>query len=321
MNYNKIDETFIFEAKEAFDKISTKSLSSSQVYIYRRNLENHIHIPDLELIREQIFENINNSEYPDQYINNLKINFKDAFDLIEDLRKEKYNLKSELRELEYIPKSCGLEFDYDESNKYFIFQKEHTEEAVNKYPPIPDGKIKNLMSWYYEYSKKVKERDYPRRVSTWRQVCDLLMIYNETYDRLNKQILLVTNLLELAEYLQEILSEAKKTIEQKQLPIEVIEDNSDEVIQPELTAISHKVVLLYELGIIEYLTKVRNEKYPTLSNKQFAKLIGFILGIKGNSETIRKCISGYGQHTKDDPKSKKALKAVKAELSKIDVVL
>ena len=59
-----------------------------------------------------------------------------------------------------------------------------------------------------------------------------------------------------------------------------------------------------------------------MSDTKFAELIGLILGLQGKKiEAVRKGISGYGQGTKDNPKTLKALNKVKSELLKFGIEL
>lgn len=90
----------------------------------------------------------------------------------------------------------------------------------------------------------------------------------------------------------------------------------------ELEKTAHKIVLLHELGVIGHLQKLREQKNSTLSDTKFAELIGLILGLQGKKiEAVRKGISGYGQGTKDDPKTPTALQKVRSELLKFGIEL
>lgn len=112
--------------------------------------------------------------------------------------------------------------------------------------------------------------------------------------------------------------ESKDNFWFQQLPtVEVDEKNTE--IQLELDISGHKIVFLKELGVIDFLNKVFKAKNPSLNQTEFSKLLAPIIGI--NSETLRKGLSGYGQKTKDDPKSKDALNKVKSELLKFGIEL
>lgn len=111
-----------------------------------------------------------------------------------------------------------------------------------------------------------------------------------------------------------------ESIEQQTPTVEVFEETIE--LDTELEKTAHKVVLLHELRVIEHLQKLCKEKNPTMSHTKFAELIGFILGLQGKKiEAVRKGLSGYGQKTRDDPKTKDALKKVKSELLKFGIEL
>lgn len=103
---------------------------------------------------------------------------------------------------------------------------------------------------------------------------------------------------------------------------EVVDETTELDAELEKKITGHKVVLLHELGVIEHLQKLCKEKNPTMSHTKFAELVGLILGLQSKkSETVRKCISGYGQGTKDDPKTSNALTTVKSKLLKFGIEL
>ena len=90
----------------------------------------------------------------------------------------------------------------------------------------------------------------------------------------------------------------------------------------ELTAVAHKVVLFHELGIIEPLKKLCRSKNPTLSDTQFADLVGSMMGFRDKQlETVRKALSAYGQGKSGDVKSKAAMNNVKSQLMKFGIDL
>ena len=75
---------------------------------------------------------------------------------------------------------------------------------------------------------------------------------------------------------------------------------------------SHKFLVLYELGLIDYLKK----QYPVLdydTNTLISKLFGAILEVK--SETLRSCLNHAGTGHKNDPITKSGVNEVKSLFS------
>ncbi len=95
-----------------------------------------------------------------------------------------------------------------------------------------------------------------------------------------------------------------------------------EVTALDITKVAHKVVLFHELGVIEPLKRFCQSKNPTLSDTQFADLVGSMMGFQGKQlETVRKALSGYGQGGSGDVKSAAAINKVKSELMKFGIEL
>lgn len=88
----------------------------------------------------------------------------------------------------------------------------------------------------------------------------------------------------------------------------------NEELRIELDTEGHKIVMLKELGIIDDIEQRLKNKNPNISAKEISIFLSSVMGV--NSETIRKALSGYGQNTKDDPKTQKAIKKVKSEMAK-----
>jgi len=86
--------------------------------------------------------------------------------------------------------------------------------------------------------------------------------------------------------------------------------------------VGHKIVLLYELGIIEYLKK---EYFSLLQSERtdtdFAKLIAYLIGEKDKTENIRRAISGIKTGKKNDPATPPAIRQVKSYLATLDIDL
>lgn len=90
----------------------------------------------------------------------------------------------------------------------------------------------------------------------------------------------------------------------------------------EITAVAHKVVLFHELGIINPLKKLCLNKNPTLSDTQFAELVGGMMGFEGKKlGTVRKALISYGQGKGGDVKSNAAMKEVKSKLMRFGIEL
>ncbi|MFC2099094.1 hypothetical protein ACFLSP_05040, partial [Bacteroidota bacterium] len=84
----------------------------------------------------------------------------------------------------------------------------------------------------------------------------------------------------------------------------------------ELSATSHKFLLLYELGVIDYL----KQQYPKLdydTNTIISKLLGAILEVK--SDTLRNCLNEVGTGHKNDPITKPGVNKVKSVFSSFGI--
>ena len=83
----------------------------------------------------------------------------------------------------------------------------------------------------------------------------------------------------------------------------------------EITAVAHKVVLFHELGVIDPLKIFCKSKNPTLTDNQFADLVGSMMGFQGKQlGTVRKALSGYSHAGAGSVKSKAAMKKVRSQL-------
>jgi len=135
-------------------------------------------------------------------------------------------------------------------------------------------------------------------------------LYEDLYD----QILL----LEKSEKLKQ--EEHLKNFQQTQK----INKVQEEQIEPlELDYMSHKLLMLYYLGVTDFLI----EKHPTLKNEmntKLAKLLHPFIGKGENkraeTDTIRKVIEGlYSVSSSYNPLTEKAIDKVRSELSKVGI--
>lgn len=309
MNYSKLDESKIFEAKRAFDKIMDFGFG---VEIKKGALKNYIPIPDLTAVVSQIRQNIDIHLDKTKYVKQLKVKFRHAFELIEDLREEKYNLENQLNELKKLPQDFHLILDYDENTSRFFFGDKYRQSAPFEHTFNLGQEFKELALSHYFYTKNI------RPDADDLEAVNLLERYNMDFKILTEMLDNANELLILAETIQETLNNTRKLLTETSLKMNTLEENEESSILIEKT--THKLVLLHELGVIECLQKVRKEKNPNLSDSQFADLVGSILGLQGKQiTTVRKGISGYGRGGQDDPKTDRAFRKVKSELIKFGI--
>lgn len=77
-----------------------------------------------------------------------------------------------------------------------------------------------------------------------------------------------------------------------------------------LDKVSHKIVLLFETGVIEHL----KTNYKNLSDEQFAKLVSNIIGEENNVETIRKALVYINTTSPKNPINKTSSSKIKSLL-------
>ncbi len=87
-------------------------------------------------------------------------------------------------------------------------------------------------------------------------------------------------------------------------------------------SLSHKILLLHELGVVEYLQKEFFHAQQTLRNgTDLANLLSNIIGEPTKSETIRKHLSGIHSKGKDSIVTNPGIKEVKKFLSQFNMPL
>lgn len=202
--------------------------------------------------------------------------------------------------------------DMTESDVNTAFLKralEYYELDSNSLSPV---NFYNFLSFHYER--------YKYKLSSWLDYISCL------FDNLDINRIPTLTSLQIKKLVNEWI--AQKRLELTELNGEIIRHQSPTVekveetieLDTELEKTAHRIVLLHELGIIEHLQKLRNEKFSTLTDAKFAQLIGLILDLKGNKiDAVRKGISGYGLKKKDDPKTPKALNEVKSKLLQLGI--
>ncbi len=84
---------------------------------------------------------------------------------------------------------------------------------------------------------------------------------------------------------------------------------------------AHKILLLHELGILDYLTeKYFSAKQTIRTNTDLAKLISSIIS-DPNPDTVRKCITGINSDGKNSITTKQGIREVKRYLAAFDINL
>lgn len=210
MKYSELDETLIFEAKRAFDKIIAFDFG---LILNKETLKDYIPTPDLELVKNQIIQNLQNNKHPDLYIKQLEQKFKNAFELIEILREEKYKLQNELEELESLPKDFGLELDYNAKTEKYFFGDKYRESAIFDHSYNLGHGFKEVALSYYFYTKDIRpEQDEM-------DAFNLLERYNFECKTIRGLIFNIDKLLPLAETIQETIHDAEQQIKIIELPI------------------------------------------------------------------------------------------------------
>ncbi|OKS84913.1 hypothetical protein [Mucilaginibacter polytrichastri] len=86
--------------------------------------------------------------------------------------------------------------------------------------------------------------------------------------------------------------------------------------------LSHRILLLYELGIVDFLSKEYfNSQQNDRNSTDFAKIIAVIINEDDKVETIRKAISGMNTGNKSDIVTSTATKKVGTFLSNFNIKL
>lgn len=89
----------------------------------------------------------------------------------------------------------------------------------------------------------------------------------------------------------------------------------DEVVEV-LDKTAHKIVLLHEIGVIDFLEK----RYSYLSKADFAKLICNVIGMEKKITTVTKTLRYLGHKDQRNPINDKSLREVQALLSSFGIV-
>lgn len=85
---------------------------------------------------------------------------------------------------------------------------------------------------------------------------------------------------------------------------------------------THRFLLLYELGIIDHLTKEYFHHKQTLrTDTDFSRLISIVIGDPSTAPAIRKMISSVGHGNKSDPITKPGIKKIKKILLEYSIDL
>lgn len=210
MKYSELDETLIFEAKRAFDRI-TKTGNGFE--LDKVALADYIPTPELEQIKNQLLNNIKIHKKPEKYIEQLKIQFKEVSDIIPILRKEKYELQNELMELVNLPKDFGLDLDYNAKTERYFFGDKYRESAMFDHSYNLGEGFKEVALSHYFYTKGIRPEQDDM------DAMNLLERYNFECKTIRGLIFNIDKLLPLAETIQETIHDTEQQFKIIELPV------------------------------------------------------------------------------------------------------
>lgn len=219
-----------------------------------------------------------------------------------------YALKNEVIENHWV-------LDADNWNKYLQYFNLHIEKRVTGYP-------KNPLQWVEDIIK-----DHPKLKHVLEEGKPLKEYTSKWIDEyfLQGEVLPPGQLLVLyMQYLQDSIAAFYDTAEelrpakasQGAAPVE----QAEPLIPLELDKISHKILVLYELGILDQLT----DNYPSLkTQKNLQALLALLLGVDAEKEnktgTIRRTLTYLHATGEQAVQTGKGIAAVKGQLEKIGI--
>jgi len=215
--------------------------------------------------------------------------------------------------------------DQHEAYLKFIFYGEQNNYApfMPSLPSRPTESFELLKSWYAKVLKADIERN--KNESIDKNVDEDIVIEKGLIDTLlsEHKMLCEPKTSTGAWRLQsEIIANKKfvQWLEERKKELEQDEAISENILPAEkLEKISHRIVLLHELGIIDLLKKERKD----LNETYFAQLIGTLIGVieKEKVETIRKNLAYINVKHRNNPINNNSTNAVKSLLAKYGIGL